>query len=179
MESVLETMKWLSVLCIVIASCTAFPAAAEVVRCPDGVFREAPCAAPGAVHVPAPRRPTCDPAHPGYAECRRTLDAYRAERNRQDERSQQQAEAEAQASRSGRAWQRVTGDCEALTTEMERADCRRKTRNDRIFNRDLRDHAEADRQTQLRAQSAAARANAEAQQRKHDAAARRIQAQQR
>jgi hypothetical protein len=164
----------LKFVCAVLLACAGGSAVSgPVVRCPDGVFREAPCPGEGAQRSVSPPASTltCDPAHPGYAVCQRTMDAHWAERNRQDRAEQQRQQAKVEAEQSGRAWHRLTRNCDFLNTEMERADCRRNTRNTRIHDRDLRNMQEAERQAQLAARSAAARANLEAEERRRAAAA--------
>ncbi|HEX2829761.1 MAG TPA: hypothetical protein VHP37_25670 [Burkholderiales bacterium] len=81
----------------------------------------------------------------------RTLNAYRAERARQDAADRQQQRVEADRQREGRFWKRLSGNCDFLQGQTERDDCKRDQRNDRIQERNLRDQAEAERQTRMRA----------------------------
>jgi hypothetical protein len=148
----LAARQLLVLFCISVPSC-AF--ADSIIRCSDGVFREASaCPANSAAAVrptPPPRLATCDPAHRGYAECVRTLNDYRAERARQDAADRRQLQADADREREGRFWNRLSGNCDFLQGQTQRDECSRDQRNSRLHDRNLRDQAEAERQARLRA----------------------------
>jgi hypothetical protein len=140
----------------VVLFCMSVPSLAfadSIVRCSDGVFREASaCPRSSAAQTnSAPRAATCDPAHRGYAECVRTLNDYRAERARQDAADRRQLQADADREREGRFWSRLSGNCDFLQGQTQRDECSRDQRNSRLHDRNLRDQAEAERQARLRA----------------------------
>jgi hypothetical protein len=167
-------------------SCSCSAHAASIVRCPDGTFREAPCpvkgASQGAPSSVSPSGLSCDPLAPGYAECRQAMNGLAAQRNREARSEEQRQQSEASAKRSGEAWQKLTRNCDHLHGAVQRSECQRKQSNERIHGQHQRQHDEQERQARLEAQRRANWENAQAQQRKHDAATaatlRRLQAQQ-
>lgn len=160
--------------------------AGPVMRCPDGTFREAPCPTTG-VPTPtssrvSPSSLSCDPAQPGYSECRRAMDGLAAKRQREQRTQAKRQELDADRKRAGQHYHRITGNCEFLQGSLERSECQRNKNNKSIHNKNFRDMAEADRKTKRAARGAANRAALEAQERKraaaHAATMQRLQAQQ-
>jgi hypothetical protein len=150
-RSHIKNSNMLSARQVVVLFCICVPSFAfadSIVRCSDGVFREAsacPRSPVAAQANPAPRAATCDPAHRGYAECVRTLNDYRAERARQDAADRRQLQADADREREGRFWNRLSGNCDFLQGQTQRDECSRDQRNSRLHERNLRDQAEAAR----------------------------------
>jgi hypothetical protein len=157
-RSQIKNSNMLSARQFAVLFCISVPSLAfadSVVRCSDGVFREASAcprnSAAAAQANPPPRAATCNPAGRGYAECVRTLNDYRAERARQDAADRRQLQADADREREGRFWNRLSGNCDFLQGQTQRDECSRDQRNSRLHERNLRDQAEAERQARMRA----------------------------